>query len=748
MTFISDPTLNLITQSHDSIVALISHPFGTVVMESHQLTVCLLSVFVLIPFAAVGSHIQVSSFNDDVDLISWKLCTSMEPINLSFLAVVSGRNVYKLSPIGTKMVSNQESATCVLLQLNKSFMSVGTHKVALYTEQKTTGKIQLVDLYKTVKVLQALPRETVLQSEDLAASSKPLVGILYATWHAGLGASSMQQCAKEAQSHNSTCPTTEYVIRNSHSGSDSIRIRNLTAWWNVTPRKGFYCIYRKCPGEKGLAPDCPNITETLTAHASELLQAGIDFVALDGTNMYKWPDDSSDMIQLRPTEVLFEEWAKLREKGVNTPKIVVWNLAKNGSLLWQQYLDRLYNNPNKTYQELLLINKLNNKKVFMVPDKPGDGQPSPDVMSAIESNGGRNDIDVIKVWADKPPQMYYNGTWGFMTPCGDEHYTTTVQSMIECHQMLTYNSSMGSAIAVSPAYQMGSFASTPFGSPSKLGGLTFKLQFATALRRMPNNYFVSSFNEFITGPLRNAWGGPDKLPWAMSVGLEWDPDRYSGWVDTFGAYRSRDIEPTEDYGDLFYNIMSSCFRVSALNAASNRAGCNVEGEECCDIDKSRQYKPIWSLRTLNSAPENETDFLFTDNEGEKDRLTGPSGNYQDICAALGRNVDTFCYNGNLAQSIDAARGPFLMFSIPGENRVPLYRCAGAVHYFSTQQDCEGLGKMEYQLGWVSSLRNSETARSLRRCQSTAATSKHTYFFPIMDNACPDGTSEKLIGFVV
>ena len=711
-------------------------------MESRQLMVCLLSLLVSVPvIAAVGRRIQVSSFKDDVYSANWKVCIPTKPINLSIVAVINSRNVYKLTPIE---VFNQQSKNCVLFQLNKKLMSIGTHKVALYAKEETTSKIQLVDLYEVVKVLPA--KEIDLHDEDLAATSKPLVGTLYATWHAGQGASSMQRCAKEAQAHNSTCPTTEYVIRNSHSGSNSIRIRNLSAWWNVTPKKGFYCIYRKRTGEKGLAPDCPNITETLSAHASELLQAGIDFVALDGTNMYKWPDDHSDLIQLRPTEVLFEEWAKLREKGVNTPKIVVWNLAKNGSLLWQQYLDRLYNNPS--YQELLLINKLNGKKVFMVPDKPGDGQPSPNVVTAIQSNGGRNDIDVIKVWADKPPEMYYNGTWGFMSPCGDEHYTTTVQSMIECHQMLTYNSSMGSAIAVSPAYQIGSFASAPFGSPSKLGGLTFKLQFATALRRMPDNYFVSSFNEFITGPMRNVWGGPDKLPWATSVGLEWDPERYSGWVDTFGAYRSRDIEPTEDYGDLFYDIMSSCFRVSALNAASNTAGCNVEGEECCNIDKSRQYKPIWSLRTLSTAPENETDFLFTDNERERDMLTGPSGKYQDICAALGRDVDTFCYNGNLAQSIDAARGPFLMFSVSGENRVPLYRCAGPVHFFSTQQDCENLGKMEYQLGWVSSLRDSETARSLRRCQSTDANSKHSYFFSIMDNSCPETTDEKLMGYVV
>ena len=101
MIFISDSTLNLITQSHDrySIVALISYPFGTAVMESHQLTVCLLSVLVLVPTAIVGSHIQVSSFSGDVNLIiNWKLCTSMEPINLSFLAGVNGRNVYLLGP--------------------------------------------------------------------------------------------------------------------------------------------------------------------------------------------------------------------------------------------------------------------------------------------------------------------------------------------------------------------------------------------------------------------------------------------------------------------------------------------------------------------------------------------------------------------------------------------------------------------------------------------------------------------------
>ena len=122
-----------------------------------------------------------------------------------------------------------------------------------------------------------------------------------------IACSSVQRKLKRVTQH--VQQQNNYVIRNSHSGPDSIRIRNLSAWWNVTPKKGFYCIYRKRPDEKGLAPDCPNITEILKEHASELLQAGIDYVALDGTNMYQWPSDNSE---LRPTEVLFEEWAKLR----------------------------------------------------------------------------------------------------------------------------------------------------------------------------------------------------------------------------------------------------------------------------------------------------------------------------------------------------------------------------------------------------------------------------------------------------
>lgn len=690
-----------------------------------------------------NDEVWIEDFEEDSYLLKWNVCSSQSLTE--YVAIVNSRHVYRLNS-GSIPSSDTVEQICTQLSLKKQLMPIGSHVVALYAEG---GGLELIDLRTVVKHKMPQPSTDGEMEEDtdLAAATKPLVGILYSTWHAQLGALTMQECAKEAKMKNSTCPTTEYVIQKSHAGPDSIRIKDLQSAYSVTPKKGFYCIYRKRSNESGLLPDCPNITETLTQHASELLSAGIDYVALDATNLDQWPDNHSDTIQLRPTEVLFEEWAKLRESGISTPKIVVWNVATNGSVLWKQYLDRLYNSPNRYYQDLLLINKKSGKKVFMVPDS--GKVPSSEVVSAIESNGGRNDIEVIKVWALMPTEKYSKGTWGFFSPCGGEKYSTTVQSMTECNQMLTTNSPMGTAIAVSPSYQTG-YASAPFESPTALGGFTFKIQFATGLKQMADNYFVSSYNEFITGPRQDAFGGADNRPWVTSVGLEWDPARYSGWVDTYGAFRSRNIEPTEEYGNLFYDIISSCFRVMSLNAAANKIGCNVKGEECCDVESSRQYKPIWSLSSVERAPPNKMDFMLTANESERQQKTGPFGGYREICAAIGQNVSTFCFNGSLSQTIDAARGPFLLFSQEGTSREALYRCIGtSVHFFSSDKDCEGAGKMESLLGWMSTHRDSETARSLHRCQVDDKNSNHTYFYPLLDNSCPEGTADdKVMGYVV
>lgn len=436
-----------------------------------------------------SSETWISNFEEDASLLQWTVCSQSKPQSVtSYLAVVNSRHVYRLTPeSSSSLYIDKGEHECTHASLSKQAMSIGSHTVALYSNQTSAGEkqLELMDLRTVTKIhtINESPSDLEIDKGidliDLAAPNKPLVGILYSMWHAPLGAFVMQDCAKKAKAENSTCPTTEYVIQNSNAGNDSIRIKNLSSSYNVTPKKGFYCIYRKRPDDKNPPlPDCANITETLTQHAKELLSAGIDFVILDATNLDQWPNEQSDTIQLRPTEVLFEEWAKLRQSGINTPKIVVWNLARNTSVLWKQYLDRLYNNPD--YQDLLLFNKRNGKKIFMLVDSVQKA-PTQDVMSAIESNGGRNDIDIIRAWAQLPPSKFATGTWTFFTPCGGEKFSTTVQSMPECNQLLTTNSPLGTAMALSPSYQSG-YASAPFQSPTSLGGYTFKIQFATGLK--------------------------------------------------------------------------------------------------------------------------------------------------------------------------------------------------------------------------------------------------------------------------
>jgi len=72
----------------------------------------------------------------------------------------------------------------------------------------------------------------------------------------------------------------------------------------------------------------------------------------------------------------------------------------------------LYN--NASYADLVLIQ--NGKKVFFIPDNPGL-KPDPSIIKQLQSNGGRNDVVVVKMWADFADSGYSQGTWGFFSPC-------------------------------------------------------------------------------------------------------------------------------------------------------------------------------------------------------------------------------------------------------------------------------------------------------------------------------------------
>jgi hypothetical protein len=266
--------------------------------------------------------------------------------------------------------------------------------------------------------------------------------------------------------------------------------------------------------------------------------------------------------QLRPTEVLFEEWAALRSRGIATPQIAVWNCLPTGATLWQLYLQRIYN--NASYDALLLRDPSTNKRVFFVPRNPSL-PPDPSLVAAVASNGGRDDVLPVFMWADFDPSQYNAGVWGFFSPCtdGGKETTSVTNLAAGCRQYVTQNSPLGRALAVSPSYQI-NFGSVPFGAAGKLGGMTLQLQFQTAFSEPLDHVFLSSFNEHIAQPQANPFPGPYSFSMGLENGACWaafaiitthaardtDPARSSLWVDSYGSGISRDIEATVEGGTM------------------------------------------------------------------------------------------------------------------------------------------------------------------------------------------------------
>jgi len=318
--------------------------------------------------------------------------------------------------------------------------------------------------------------------------------------------------------------------------------------FNVQPALGFYCLYRARAGQTPPIPDCVNITRTATGHASLLTGAGIDYVSVDVTN---WPTadvgGSTDVAVLRPTEVLFEEWAALRAQGIPTPSITVWPCSPSGSTTWRYLVERLYN--NDTFSPLVW--RMDGKKVLFVPFTPTCYDPT--TVALMEANGGLNDIKVVPMWAlfgdgGGPHNPFTQGVWGFFSPCVDgkgEFTTSIIGAPTPCNQYPTQVNATSEVMEVSASggYMLSQCA-LPFASPGHFRGLTLARLFEKILATPPPHVFLSSFNEFIGG--RQAPASPAKI--AINQGLPRDPQRAAVWVDTYAAEFSRDIEPSVEGG--------------------------------------------------------------------------------------------------------------------------------------------------------------------------------------------------------
>lgn len=735
---------------------------------------------------------------------------------------------------GTEILLNcRETAsnkTALLECSTRVSLAARSQDLHFYVIDKVPGSV--VTLFGEVTLPAAEPGATLpFASASETGSLLPPVGILYEVWH-GFTATTYGNISQQG----GTPLSVEDVLR-APNGTYSLfdvldkygaRSAADNFFYQEQPVGGYYCLYRHRDGEEGLIPDCDGISATAARHAAELTSLGVSYVAVDATNLGT-PSREAEVIQVRPAEVLFEEWAALRRAGVTTPAITAWQRAEAGATLWQGWLD-LYN--NASYDGLTARAPPNapggagGKKIFFVPSGADAG-----IVANITSNGGRNDVVVVPMWAND--HKGGQGEWAFMAPCTNGSsvnagaaatYTTSVigqgRGASACYQQIALGSPLGSSLSFSPSYQL-MYGSVPFSSANKYDGLTFKRQWATLWEvvgaaldsaaavsaspsstesapgegaaqaltgALPDNLFLSSYNEWTSQPQPNRY----PQPWAISMGMWGDNESSSLFVDTYGTSLSRDIEPSaREGGDAIFNILASCLRVAAVVSAgvaevaadlrgssrsdgafaglgaaglrtvvgagagpSGLSSCAVAGEACCAYNETSDgYVPVWSFAAANGS-----DFMAAVDPEE------PGTGYAEVCTGYPGNTD-FCYNPSVLGSIAAWRGPFVLHSggcgivsagvpsgvpvtpsltLPG--RVPLFRCVlpTGAHFLASDAACSGAANSAaVPLGCAHAYRSSNMARPLRACVDQAQLHYH-----ITDGVCADGDVDRgVLGYV-
>lgn len=307
------------------------------------------------------------------------------------------------------------------------------------------------------------------------------------------------------------------------------------------PALGIYCYYRKRANESaglgGLA-DCPEASHVLQTHAAELASAGFEFIAPDATNWDGDPRNASngaDLNQLRPTEIVAEEWANMRLAGAATPQLSTYDRVNLGGVLWQFYLAEFFNNGTLVGLDLVFRNRNTTRvpgydKVYIVADEPGLDWPA---VRAIQANGGANDVVTPIMWAAPDASGNYeaNGYLKYFSPCtamlnGSRVFSSDAFLDLDtpCSHLKTRHSPVGDVWTVSTGLPMNSI---PFGG-LRYHGAFLKKQFADVFAdaEPTDLLFAPSWNEFAANAHAMAgWDISNPLFYASGASPD-DPDRF------------------------------------------------------------------------------------------------------------------------------------------------------------------------------------------------------------------------------
>lgn len=537
------------------------------------------------------------------------------------------------------------------------------------------------------------------------------VGIFYLAWHA-------YAAAAWAARGDASPSTVEAVIQSGGSFADLVYDAGLYGsaagfHWHQEPELGFYCLYRSEDGA-GPVADCADVEDIARTHASQLWDAGIDFVYLDLTNLPDW-SEFGEVIGLRPLEVLLEEWAALRRAGTPTPQIAAWvPLNASADPMGRHVLDAY-----AAADPELLFAPEGRPVLFYVASSSTDAG----LVAEVEARG----VLPVPMWGNLGAADLAAGTAGWMQPCTDGgDFSTLLSPSTPCDQGYTTNSPLGTVLSVSRSYQVG-YASLPFQASGRLGGLTLQKQMETALAVQPDVLIFNAWNEHLAQPQANpydaSYGG---LRRSMGVTTGGDDSADWLWVDMYGADLNRDLEPTVQDGGAGYALLQSCLRVWRSGASS----CADAGEACCQLAEGRSL--VWSVRS--GVLDSWGDHVPTVDRAEVDELV--AAGWTEACNPF-YGPPGLCGGGT-------GDGPFGLFPSGGEGRVAIYRCySGADHFLSTDGACEGR-TYERLLGHAAAAPSSEMPRPLHRCYNSSGVA-HLHW---LDASCPSGTTDEgILGYV-
>jgi hypothetical protein len=727
-------------------------------------------------------------FYNDGEFIRLKVSSSSSTSSkLAVYCVVDGRAVL----LATEDVNKSDEFSCDLSFLSNN----GLHSVAAYAAYAAynggaslLGNVQHFSRSFNNVTDKINDQRNVLQSSEAilrqyTPSTTGILGVYYTTYQQAT-AQLYQNISKETGKP----PVTIDAVLSSNGTlqfQDSLwkYYTNLTspAWegesvFSQTPALGMYCYYRKRSNESiGEIPDCPEASHVLQSHAALMTSAGFEFIAPDATNWDSDPrniSDGADLNQLRPTEIIAEEWANMRLSGAATPQLSTYDQVNIGGVLYEWYLSEFFNNETLLNLDLIFRNRNTERvpghdKVYIIADEPTLDYAA---VRLIQENGGRRDIVTPIMWSAPDASGNYerNGYLKYFSPCVDTFNGTSFFSAdsffsldTPCNHIKSLHSPVGDVWTVSTGLPMNSI---PFGG-LRYNGLFLKKQFYDIfMDSTPTDVlFAPSWNEFAANAhLMPTWDITNPLFVATGASNN-DPDRHSIWFDGMTSERSRTIEPSIEDGGYYYSTFASCMRVYRLQATlgivSDGLGCDIAGEECCAIHADELFVAIYSFYKMDPTT-GQQDFLLTSDANEAATLRS-AAHFKEICSPQlnGNSNSSFvCNNQTLIWSggpdEDALKGPFVLFSNIStgiSNTVPFVRCIASDppvrHFIDGSGECIG-GTKDFILGYGGASQGGLFSRKIRRC-AIGNTTHIIAWYTTTDGLCSAGdVEEEVVGFAI